>query len=577
MSSYDYVVLLLIILVLVYLGLNYKVIKPVDIILIIIAVIVLVYISFFKGGNLSEHFSASATANTKIQIEEDTSDVNKTCVLYNTTFNSGSYIPDNGTVWNSVINPSGSVKKLTFDLNPIYAPENGFYLGNNRIVGPYSNDLGIDFLSTYTIMIACKHGNLVTNVNSSGNDEIELMKLYANSPNNNGIALYIQANSLSSENNVQVGSLMLQYTDSEPVPCLIDQNHKYINFDRDVLTFYFIIKDTDNFRIQMMTDTSSTISQILKFNISNQDINLSNREFILNRLKNWNANIYNIALFSSALSDDDVTKTYNHILNEYMKRIDPNFTSVIGTYNNTVDMVEELTKCPFGDSVCKNCQSVNKWYDVNDVVNSNEQCKKSINEFCTSNPKHHWCKCWDSSLGMYNSVNCQLFRSIFAGKESLLETLSDADLGLIMSQYNLITNEDCKKNTDSAVQQTWKQTKNIGETMPDRVKIVLPHDEDQPIKDSNGNIINYYAEGDPSLNPKLIAKQDAQKNFSVNNMMYADVNTNFDPTQTIAFKEYQNIKNVLEQQQASGKVVNPPPQQPESYFDKFLRVVMPGS
>jgi hypothetical protein len=576
MSSYDYIVYILITLILIYIAINHKSIKPIDLIFIIISTIVLVYVYYNKKYNNIEHFSASS-ATGKIQIEEDISDIIKTCVMYNTSFNTGSYTVGGGTTWNSIINPVKN-QLLTFDLNPIYSPPNGFYLGNNRLIGPVSNDLGIDFLSTYTVMIACKHGNLVTD--PSGNPEIEIMKLYANSPNNNGIAIYIQENSLSSQNNVQVGSLMVQYIDQSPVECLIDTAHQYINFDKDVLTFYFIIKDTDNFRIQMMTETSSTISQILKFNISNQDINFSNKEFTLNRLKNWNANVYNVALFTSALSDDDVTKTYNHILGEYMKRVDTNFTSVINTYNNTVDTIQELTKCPFNATTCKNCQSVNKWYDVNDIVGSADTCKKSINEFCTTNPKNTWCKCWDTTSPIYNNANCQLFRSVFSGKESLLESLSDTDLATIMAKYNLLTAEDCKKETNVAVQQTWQNTKSIQEPTSDRVKIALHNDQATTQKDKNKEVINYYAEGDPSLDPKILDKLDKQKNFSVSDMMYSDVNTNFDPSQTIAFKEYQNIKGILEQQQASGNVITNTStnntNNNASYFDKFLKVIMPN-
>jgi hypothetical protein len=571
MSPYDYIIYLLISLILIYITIYHKSLKLIDIILIIVSTIILVYVYYSKKYNI-EHFATS----DKIQIEEDISDIIKTCVIYNTSFNSGSYVVNDGTTWNSIINPIKN-NKFTFDLNPIFNPANGFYLGNNRIVGPFSNDLGIDFLSTYTIMIACKHGNLVTDPN--GNPEIEIMKLYANSPNNNGIAVYIQENSLSSENNVQIGSLMVQYIDQEPIPCLIDNKHNYINFDKDVLTFYFIIKDTDNFRIQMMTETSSTISQIIKFNISNQDVNLSNKEFTLNRLKNWNANVYNVALFTSALSDDDVTKTYNHVLNEYMKRVDTNFSTVIDTYNNTIDTIQEITKCPFNSTVCKNCQSVNRWYDVNDIVNSADACKKSINNFCTTNPKNSWCKCWDNTSPMYNNANCQLFRSIFSGKESLLETLSEADIANIMAKYNLLSVDDCKKQTNTAVQQTWQHTKSVTEPSQDRIKIVL-HDDETALTTKNNmknnDIINYYAEGDSSLDPRVIDKISAQKNFTVNDMMLSDVNTNFDPSQTIAFKEYQNIKGILEKQQASGDIINTDSKQPQSYFDKFLRVVMPN-
>jgi hypothetical protein len=151
-----------------------------------------------------------------------------------------------------------------------------------------------------------------------------------------------------------------------------------------------------------------------------------------------------------------------------------------------------------------------------------------------------------------------------------------------MAKYNLLTAEDCKKETNVAVQQTWQNTKSIQEPTSDRVKIALHNDQATTQKDKNKEVINYYAEGDPSLDPKILDKLDKQKNFSVSDMMYSDVNTNFDPSQTIAFKEYQNIKGILEQQQASGNVItntstnNTNTNNNASYFDKFLKVIMPN-
>jgi hypothetical protein len=234
-----------------------------------------------------------------------------------------------------------------------------------------------------------------------------------------------------------------------------------------------------------------------------------------------------------------------------MKRIDQNFTSVIEKYNENVDVMEELTKCPFNDNVCKKCQSVDKWYDVNDIVNSSDICKKSINDFCTINQKHYWCKCWDSSGPLYNSANYQLFRSIFNGKETIFDSLSDIDLASIKAKYNLITTQDCT-NLTKAQELTWRDINKINEPQKDKITIKL-HDKDiiSNRKKTGKNIINYYSETDPSLDPQIESTSSIQNDYNI----YQDIEKKIDPTQTIAFKETNSE---------------------DSYFNKFLKIIMPN-
>ena len=79
--------------------------------------------------------------------------------------------------------------------------------------------------------------------------------------------MFIEKGSIHNDNNTQVGSLILQYADHNQYECLVDKEHSYINLDKDVLTFYFIVKDTDNVKVLMMTEGSTNIHLILNSDI----------------------------------------------------------------------------------------------------------------------------------------------------------------------------------------------------------------------------------------------------------------------------------------------------------------------
>ena len=109
---YDYIVLFLIIIVLFYLGLNFKLIKPIDIIFIIIGLFILALSTWNKQS--IEKFDNTGLPSDKIQLEENVTDIVPSCVMYYTTFNSNSYTVKNGNTWNSIL-PIGTKNKLIFD------------------------------------------------------------------------------------------------------------------------------------------------------------------------------------------------------------------------------------------------------------------------------------------------------------------------------------------------------------------------------------------------------------------------------------------------------------------------------
>lgn len=448
------IVYIFIVLVIAYLTIGFFKVPKWDLLLIGFAVVVLV-ITMIRGHffDKKEHYvdaqmGLDLDSLKPIELEEDITPISEKLIVYNTAFNRISY-NENGNSWLNMIvtkedgtcdtNAPNTI--FNFELPPVYSRKSGFYMGNNRLVGPYSNSLGIQFHNTFTIMLVCRHGNLLVD---ESNNEIELLKFYANSPNNNGLSLYIQRGSLRNENNVQMGKLMLQYSDREPMQCVLP-NNELLSFEKDIYTFYFIIKGTDHIRVAMMTEKNTNVDPLLWFNVENTDVTFSNKEFVMNRLKNWNGHVYNFGIYKVSLSDDDLTSVYGHLLSEYMKYVNSNYITTIQQYNDTLALLRRFVSCPYSQEVCSSCSTVNTWNSMEQLLGASAQCKASINEFCMANVNHPLCKCWNNQNTTYNSDSCKMFRGIFNEISSFLDNLNQTDIEYIMKKYGLIKPEDCPK------------------------------------------------------------------------------------------------------------------------------------
>lgn len=401
--------------------------------------IIILVLNAIQPYNYKESFSENL-----ILKEETIDDINTSLIFYTTGYNSKSYNPSlKSKNWNDISNNKN--QSLLFDVQPIFTQKSGFYLGNNRLVGPHSSDLGIDMNNEYTLMITCKHGNLVSNTNNS---DIECIKLYANSSNNNGLSLVIPRDSLTNINGIQYGNLIFNYSDKFSQKCVINKNDTQIHFEKDILSFYFIIKHNDKIRILYMTEKNNTINEILSHDIENDDVTFSNKSLIINRLQSWNSNIYNFAIFNNSLVGDSVNLIYNHIINHSYKYTDPNYNDVVEKYNKNLSAMQKLLNCPYDKSTCDKCKEITNWNNIHSIINSSIDCRQSINDYCSRNPIHESCKCWNTTNATYNNENCNLLRAIFQGKNNLWATLSPNDLHNIMKKYNLLYKNDCNKEKE---------------------------------------------------------------------------------------------------------------------------------
>ena len=625
-------------LVVIYIILNP--VKPVDIWLIFTSLLVLLFtlssfnrpqkhVESFQNPTTSEiTLSELLSVHGKLELEENIKDIKPGLVFYTTSFNNSSYT-GYGKNWlniarlTSASKASGSgsgnvatpppttaspssekcetdAKSLDFEITPNYSRKTGFYLSNNRLVGPMSNNLGIQFHNTYTIVVVAKYGNMLVN---NKNDEIELIKLYANSPNNNGLSLFIKANSITNVNNVQMGALMFQYASMPPTQCLISQNDDLIRLSRDELVFYFIIKDVDHVKIVMMTDGSHEPIQLVKFNVSPEDITFSNKEFVINRLLNWNANIYNFGIYNTALTNDDVAGFHNHVMEEYMKNIDTSFGEVLNKYNTTLDYLTNMLKCPYDAKTCEACGSITNWLDPSQLMLASPECKQAVNSSCSTNTKENMCKCWDRSLPSYNTEPCRIYRSIFGDKEAnFLQYLSFADIEFIKKKYKLISFDECPKHLETS---NLLKT-NYSDYEYGKLKVAVPGAQPtlSPL-DKNGDPKSCVADGkkhDKELN-KLMIKKPADKLNSAVDLFNNDPNFTDERSsaKTLAGQKYSEIAQLAEREQNSHLRIGQAPREiksdfpdvgnkkqtnemsnvantnPDSFFSRFIKIMVPSS
>jgi hypothetical protein len=430
-------------------------------IMLLFSLLCLAYVASFKKPTYHETY-VNVSPEPKwvpISVEEDISLMEKGLKFYVTSFNKSSY-PDYGRVWRNVApvpdTPDvlsncttepvkAEPSRLMFDINPVFSRKNGFYLGNNRLIGPLSSDIGIQFHNTFTLMFMVKFGNLIP---GNLDTEIEIIKLYANSSNNNALTLYIRKNSLQLVNNVQMGQLMFQFADLPAMECHINKNDSLMTFDKDIVMLFYIVKDIDSIRIIQMTEKSNTIvNKLLKLSFTNDDVTFSNKEMVINRQANLNANIFNFAVFNYAMSDDEVTKTFNNLMVNYLKEINQSYGDTVTMYNNAVDYIKQINACPIDNTACSTCGDVGDWCGATNTILANKECRVAISNYCTANPKHDICKCWNKDATYYNSDACKKYRSIFMeNPRGFFDDLSIDDIEYIKKRFKLIGLEDCPKD-----------------------------------------------------------------------------------------------------------------------------------
>lgn len=360
----------------------------------------------------TQYFTFEGFANNATTfLTENYSSISKGLVQYFSVFDKRSYI-DGQKEWKNIIKIKGfnCDTSMTLTKVPKYFVQTGIELGENAMIGPLSNTMNIKFGSPFTICFAATMKQLVS---TSNKNMIEIFKMYANSPNNNGLHLYIPVDSIDTTNGNNSASLYFQFADQQPVLCKLSKQDNKINFPQNTLLFFVIVRQANSVRVLLINERTDKIEEIASLNFESSDITFSNKELVLNRFGNWNANLFNIAYYNDALNDIRLTSFYMYIKDLYTKYNNPAYLDAVQKYLDSLKAYTALKTCPFPDSVCDQCKSVDDWSNFTSVVNAPLTCKQAIAKYCSSNPTHPFCECWNKTSSKYTSTTCVLLRALY--------------------------------------------------------------------------------------------------------------------------------------------------------------------
>ncbi|KAG2498118.1 hypothetical protein HYH03_003876 [Edaphochlamys debaryana] len=358
---------------------------------------------------------------------EDPSGLPPGAVLYASTFMPESYL-GSGKRWRNVIAPAGGIntdeKDMQFCVEPAFSRLDGISMNANSITGPLSHRMDITGDLAFTFVVLCQFTGV-----TSGRSDVILLRLYANTPNNNGYCIYMNnfttmpGNMISMDMYVSFGSLSpmrCSQASMAPTSIMLDTTKKYMivaskGAGRLRVTLVDVGVRT-SYDSQVLLDSGSMAMR--------ESVVFSNREMMINNNENFNANIMAFGVFNRVLGDTAIHALYLYY-NGVFRKMDPEYAAVA----RSLRALEAAKLCPYDEATCTACTSVADFTDDRNIMASSTQCLSAIDSFCTMNPGHPRCWCWDIRNPYYGTC-CKVYRNMFTDQHnaSALTAAAGADV-----------------------------------------------------------------------------------------------------------------------------------------------------
>lgn len=329
---------------------------------------------------------------------------------------------------------------MRFSSVPIYTRAEGLVLDNMIIKGPPSYQMSFTGSSNFTMFFTMIFNTIPIIVAGA---TYELVQLYANTVSNNGLSIAfmdieaIPLNTTSFKANVQI-SYGTQTISTSPTHIVIPLNAAF-----ELL----LAKNNNSLYLKVSTPfigptshtsppTIPTLTTLLTLNIPIDDSNLlySNKQMVMNQYQNMTVSLYNFGVYNLNLSDDQITNLLVYIYYELAKIRD---FAVLQSFLNVGAIVNQITACPYSESVCATCSNIKDWTDQTAVLLASPDCHNALDTFCSSNQSSPQCNCWSAANA--NNPACQQYVNAFRSASCLNPTNIDPDtLNLIKAKYNLV-------------------------------------------------------------------------------------------------------------------------------------------
>ncbi len=355
-------------------------------------------------------------------------------VVHVTSFDLASYSgkASSGKTWHNIAVPSAlgagagdscsggelGGEDFQFRSTPSYSPSSGFSMAGNPLTGPMCHMLGIDANLPFTIAFVFQPtGDL------PAQEEVELLMLSANTAGMTGLRVALKAplapapgvaqpasasasTALTTTLSVRLGS-----ADAVSAAVTVDKQRRYL---------LVVSRDSGGAAASVVDLDAATYARTNVLSGAGgggasgpESIKLSNMDSLVNGGGKWNASLSALMIYARSLSDLELGALYTYYADAY-NRFDPAFIQMQGVKAAAA----ALRACPYDVTTCAACAGVKDWSGGSDAVLAagGEACGRAIDRFCTANPTHPRCTCWDPNAATYTTASCRAFRGAFSGQ-----------------------------------------------------------------------------------------------------------------------------------------------------------------
>ena len=360
---------------------------------------------------------------------------------------------------------------LYFTETPGYSKSGGFLLGKNKVVGPRSHELGINANDSFTFAMLLKFdgftyssgsGGAVLQETSRGREvesaanSVELLKLFANTPGNNGLDFgYGYAAPVTGGQNMTQITMYIHYGQKQ-------FNSATVTVNTGFVYLITIIKTMGSIQVNLYPNVGDIASTPQLFNTllsltigdieDDTDVLLANKEMQVNGTSNAQVHLFAIAVWNRSLPDFVVADFYNAFQAELQKS-NETLRNLAGQISNLQREMMASKQCPFDESTCSLCSGVRDWRNTTDLLqNGGDACLRKINAFCSANPTAvpSFCSCWNPANALSKTTSCQSYRAMFTGNPLVINDIDTDTLSLIKSQFDLCACNTCNQGSLSS-------------------------------------------------------------------------------------------------------------------------------
>lgn len=319
--------------------------------------------------------------------------------------------------------PDGSSadKDFTFSTKqPVWNPGLGFALANTSLNGPMSMNLLPPSSQEYTAFCL---------IQLTGLPATPAALLYIPANGNaaqNGLTVTLATSAATTSGSSSITAQVEVFVgDGSPLPC---SDHGVgapftVTFDTGARYLLCFTRQSTNIRVSLFNVESSSLqcrpNTILDQTIPDDALLYSNQQVVINPGQIIAGNIMSFGMFDVALVTQDEASICSHYHDLLLQQNPTMQSALAGAAAATL-----LQACPYDQATCDACASVTSWADMFKVMSGGAACLTAIDTFCTANPTHVGCECYNpatiTTLSVSSRNACQAMQSAFSGSSSTL-------------------------------------------------------------------------------------------------------------------------------------------------------------